>query len=91
MGTVRTLWDEHAVYVLFDVQDSVLNADSVNAHEQDSVEILLTRTMEKRLITKRTTGSSGCPLRMWYLTEAMEKKKDLHRRFLLQTAVIWSR
>ena len=41
VGTVRTLWDEHAVYVLFDVQDSVLNADSVNAHEQDSVEIFI--------------------------------------------------
>lgn len=38
---VRALWDENAVYVLMDVTDSVLNADSVNAHEQDSVEVFI--------------------------------------------------
>ena len=40
-GTVKTLWDENAIYILFEVQDSVLNADSSQLHEQDSVEIFL--------------------------------------------------
>ncbi len=40
-GTVRILWDEHYIYTMFEVTDSVLNADSPNAYEQDSVELFL--------------------------------------------------
>ncbi len=40
-GTVRILWDEHFVYTMFEVTDNVLNADSVNLHEQDSIELFL--------------------------------------------------
>lgn len=38
-GSVRALWDENYIYALFEVEDSVLNADSANAYEQDSVEL----------------------------------------------------
>ena len=40
-GTVRLLWDDSFVYVLFEVQDPVLNNSSLNAYEQDSVEVFL--------------------------------------------------
>lgn len=40
-GTVRILWDEKYLYTLFEIDDSVLNADSPNAHEQDSIELFL--------------------------------------------------
>lgn len=40
-GKVRVLWDESYIYALFEVQDSLLNAQSVNAYEQDSVEFFL--------------------------------------------------
>lgn len=40
-GTVRILWDEKYIYTLFEVEDSVLNADSQNMHEQDSIELFL--------------------------------------------------
>lgn len=40
-GTVKLLWDEDFVYALFEVSDSLLNRDSQNVHEQDSVEIFL--------------------------------------------------
>lgn len=46
-GTVRALWDEHFIYVLFDVQDTVLNKLSENAYEQDSIEIFLDQNNEK--------------------------------------------
>lgn len=38
---IRTLWDENYLYVLCEVSDSNLDKSSVNAHEQDSVEIFL--------------------------------------------------
>ena len=40
-GTVRILWDENYLYTLFEIEDSVLNADSPNAYEQDSIELFL--------------------------------------------------
>ncbi len=40
-GTVRILWDENYVYTLFEIEDSLLNADSPNAYEQDSIELFL--------------------------------------------------
>lgn len=40
-GKVRVLWDENFVYTLFEVKDSLLNAQSVNAYEQDSIEVFL--------------------------------------------------
>ncbi|MDT8717219.1 endo-1,4-beta-xylanase [Clostridium sp. 19966] len=38
---VRTLWDEHNLYVLAEVTDSLLNKASTNAYEQDSVEVFI--------------------------------------------------
>ncbi|MBH1940810.1 endo-1,4-beta-xylanase [Mobilitalea sibirica] len=46
-GNVQLLWDEGFVYVLFDVQDSLLNSQSFNAYEQDSVEIFLDQKNDK--------------------------------------------
>jgi len=40
-GTVKTMWDEDYLYVLMQVQDSVLNKDNANEYEQDSVEIFI--------------------------------------------------
>ena len=40
-GTVRILWDEKYLYTLFEIDDSLLNADAPNAYEQDSVELFL--------------------------------------------------
>ncbi len=40
-GSVRVLWDESYIYTLFEIKDSVLNADSPNKHEQDSIELFL--------------------------------------------------
>ena len=47
-GEVRVLWDEHYVYALFEVEDSVLNASSANAYEQDSIELFLDQQNTKR-------------------------------------------
>lgn len=38
---VRLLWDDHALYVLAEVEDAELNADSPMAYYQDSVEIFV--------------------------------------------------
>lgn len=38
---VKTLWDEEYLYVLANVTDELLNKESNNAHEQDSVEIFI--------------------------------------------------
>lgn len=40
-GKVFTLYDDNYFYVLVEVEDSVLNSNSPNAYEQDSVEIFL--------------------------------------------------
>ena len=37
----RLLWDEDNLYLFMDVKDSVLNKDSANAYEQDSVEVFI--------------------------------------------------
>lgn len=47
-GTVRVLWDEHNVYALFEIEDSLLNTSSANAYEQDSVELFLDEQNTKR-------------------------------------------
>ena len=46
-GTVRTLWDEKNIYVLVNVKDKILNTDSQNAYEQDSVEVFLDENNNK--------------------------------------------
>jgi len=46
-GKARVLWDEAFVYALIEVKDSVLNRQSSNAYEQDSVEIFLDQNNEK--------------------------------------------
>ncbi len=46
-GTAKVLWDESFVYVLFQVKDSIINTQSRNAYEQDSVEIFLDQTNGK--------------------------------------------
>lgn len=40
-GVVRVLWDENFVYCLIEVEDPILNKDSANPYEHDSVEIFL--------------------------------------------------
>ncbi|MCI9080277.1 MAG: hypothetical protein HFH68_15435, partial [Lachnospiraceae bacterium] len=40
-GTVQTMWDEDYLYVLVNVKDAVLNSDSPDEYEQDSVEIFV--------------------------------------------------
>jgi endo-1,4-beta-xylanase len=46
-GTAKVLWDENFVYVLFQVKDGIINTQSMNAYEQDSVEIFLDQTNGK--------------------------------------------
>jgi len=46
-GKVRILWDEGYVYALFEVKDSVLNKQSSNAYEQDSVELFLDQNNDR--------------------------------------------
>lgn len=46
-GKVRMLWDESFIYVLFTVQDDVLNMQSANVYEHDSIEIFLDQNNEK--------------------------------------------
>ena len=38
-GTSRMMWDENYIYILTEVKDSVLSKASVNAYEQDTVEV----------------------------------------------------
>ncbi len=40
-AVVRTMWDDEHLYVLAEVKDSCLNADSPNSWEQDSVEFFI--------------------------------------------------
>lgn len=38
---VKLLWDANALYVYAEITDAVLNADSANAYEQDSLEVFI--------------------------------------------------
>ncbi len=55
-GTVRVLWDETTIYVLFEVMDSVLNKSSPNEYEHDSVEIFLDQNMGKTAFYETDDG-----------------------------------
>ena len=44
---VKTLWDENYIYVLAEVKDPVLNKDSINAYEQDSLEVFFDENNNK--------------------------------------------
>ncbi|WP_051585735.1 endo-1,4-beta-xylanase [Caldanaerobius polysaccharolyticus] len=44
---VRTMWDNHYLYVLAEVTDSNLNKSSPNPYEQDSVEVFLDQNDHK--------------------------------------------
>ena len=46
-GSLRLLWDESLLYVLFEVTDPILNKSSQSAHEQDSIEIFLDQNNDK--------------------------------------------
>ncbi len=46
-GKGRILWDKSFVYVLFEVQDPLLNNDSPNVHEEDSIEVFLGQSNNK--------------------------------------------
>lgn len=46
-GTVKLMWDETYLYVLIQVNDSELNADSDTAEYQDSIEIYLDQMNDK--------------------------------------------
>jgi endo-1,4-beta-xylanase len=47
-GTARVLWDENNVYVLFEVNDTVLDSSSSVVHEVDSVEAFVDFTNCKK-------------------------------------------
>ncbi len=55
-GTVRLLWDENYLYAMFEVKDSILNADAANKHEQDSIELFLD---ENNMKTDYYTNAAG--------------------------------
>lgn len=55
-GTVRFLWDENYVYALFEVKDSVLNKQSENPYEHDSVELFLDQGNEKAKVYDDNDG-----------------------------------
>ncbi len=59
-GTVQMMWDEDYLYVLFDVEDSVLNADSENDYEQDSVEFFLDQNNCKKSYYDESCGQYRC-------------------------------
>ncbi|ASA19867.1 endo-1,4-beta-xylanase [Paenibacillus donghaensis] len=46
-GITKALWDDHNLYLLIQVNDAQLNKSSINAHEQDSVEIFLDQNNAK--------------------------------------------
>lgn len=46
-STYKVLWDDEYVYVLFDVKDSVLNDQNLNAYEQDSIEVFIDQNNAK--------------------------------------------
>ena len=46
-ASVRLLWDEEKLYAYVDVKDAVLNADSSQVHEKDSVEIFIDENNHK--------------------------------------------
>lgn len=46
-GKARILWDESFVYVLFEVEDPVLNNLSPNVYEEDSIEVFLGQSNNK--------------------------------------------
>lgn len=43
----KLLWDEDNLYVIVNVEDSVLNKDSANAYEQDSLEVFIDENNHK--------------------------------------------
>ena len=43
-GVAKAMWDEENLYVMVEVQDPVLNSDSSQVHEQDSIEIFVDET-----------------------------------------------
>jgi endo-1,4-beta-xylanase len=43
----RAMWDDKNLYVMAEVKDNLLNKESKNAHEQDSVEVFLDQNNEK--------------------------------------------
>ena len=46
-ANAKLLWDEENLYVLADVKDAVLNKDSSQNHEQDSIEVFIDENNEK--------------------------------------------
>ncbi|SFC40933.1 endo-1,4-beta-xylanase [Butyrivibrio sp. YAB3001] len=46
-ANAKTLWDEENLYVLVDVKDPVLNKDSSQNHEQDSLEVFIDENNHK--------------------------------------------
>lgn len=55
-GTVRLLWDEKYLYAMFEIKDSVLNAEAANKTEQDSIELYLD---ENNMKTDYYTKAAG--------------------------------
>lgn len=64
-GSAKVLWDDQNLYVLVRVNDPVLNSNSGNAHEKDSVEIFVDETNSKQ----STYGTGMGQYRISYLGE----------------------
>lgn len=64
-GTAKALWDDHNLYVLFQVTDQQLDHASANPWEQDSVEVFLDQDNEKSSSYKADDGQ----FRINYLNE----------------------
>ena len=66
-GTARLLWDEDNLYVRIVVTDPVLNNDSFQAHEKDSVEFFVDESNSKATRLDANTGMGQ--YRVNYLNE----------------------
>ncbi len=47
-GTVKALWDEKHLYILFHVKDDVLDTSGTEVHTKDSIEIFLDQKNDKK-------------------------------------------
>ncbi|BAM47881.1 glucuronyl esterase domain-containing protein [Amphibacillus xylanus] len=48
-GSVRAMWDDHAIYFLVEVNDAILNAESPTPYFQDSIEIFIDEFNDKAI------------------------------------------
>jgi len=74
-ATFRALWDEYALYILAEVKDKNLSAESVNPYMQDSIEIFLDENNDKT----REYGMDDLQFRVNYQNFKTADKGDIQR------------